>query len=82
MQHFQQVSNWSSPEEQFENDKYKEKCANDNNYSVIRILQEDVLNDAYDWCKELCDAIEEIIYGDEIVNIYLCKNGEYDKFCI
>ena len=80
MQHFQQVSNWSSPEEQFENDKYKEKCANDNNYSVIRIIQDDVLNDAYDWCKELCDAIEEIKNGDEIVNIYLCKNGEYDAF--
>jgi very-short-patch-repair endonuclease len=79
-QHFQQVSNWSSPEEQFENDKYKEKCANDNKYSAIRILQDDVLNDTYDWCKELCDAIEEIKNGDEIVNIYLCKNGEYDAF--
>lgn len=79
-QHFIQVSNWSSPEEQFENDKYKEKCANDNNYSVIRILQEDVLFNKYDWIKDLCDAIEEIKNGDEIVNIYLCKNGEYDKF--
>ena len=81
-QHFQQVSNWSSPEEQFENDKYKEKCANDNNYSVIRIIQEDVLNDTYDWLTDLCKYIEEIKNGDEIVNVYLCKNGEYDAFCI
>ena len=80
LQHFQQISCWLSPEEQYKNDKYKEKCANDNNYSVIRVLQDDVLNDRYDWYKELCDAIEEIKNGDEIVNIYLCKNGEYDKF--
>ena len=79
-QHFQQVSNWSSPEEQFENDKYKEKCANDNDYSVIRILQEDVLNDTYDWLKDLCNTIEEIKNGDEVVNAYLCKNGEYECF--
>ena len=36
--------------------------------------------DSYDWCKELCDAIEEIKRGDDVVNIYLCKNGEYDNF--
>lgn len=79
-QHFQQISNWSSPEEQFENDKYKEKCANDNGYSVIRLLQEDVFYDTNDWVKDLCDAIEEIKNGDEIANIYLCKNGEYDRY--
>jgi very-short-patch-repair endonuclease len=79
-QHFQQISNWSSPEEQFENDKYKETCANDNGYSVIRLLQEDVFYDTYDWVKELCETIEEIKIGDEIANVYLCKNGEYDAF--
>ena len=79
-QHFIQVSNWSSPQEQFENDKFKEKCANENSYSVIRILQEDVLLNKYEWVKELCDTIEEIKNGDEIVNVYLCKNGEYDTF--
>ena len=60
LQHFKQVMNWSPPEEQFERDRYKEKCANDNGYSTIRIIQEDVLNDKYDWCKELCEAIENI----------------------
>ena len=79
-QHFKQIMNWSSPEEQFENDKYKEKCANDNGYSVIRLLQEDVFNDTYDWVKELCETIEEIKNDDEVVNVYLCKNGEYDDF--
>lgn len=79
-QHFQQISNWSSPAEQFENDKYKEKCANDNGYSVIRLLQEDVFYDTYDWVKELCEIIEEIRNGDELTNVYICKNGEYDSY--
>jgi len=79
-QHFRQISNWSSPEEQFDKDKYKEKCANDNDYSVIRLIQEDVFNDTYDWFKELCTSIEEIKNGDKIMNVYLCKNGEYDTY--
>ena len=79
-QHFRQVSNWSSPEEQFENDKYKEECANQNGYSVIRLLQEDVYNDTYDWVKELCEAIEQIKSSEGITNIYLSKNGEYENY--
>ena len=79
-QHFIQVSNWSSPEDTFQNDKFKEECANNNGYSVIRLLQEDVLYDTYDWIKELCNTIEEIKKSDEITNFYLCKNDEYNKF--
>ena len=79
-QHFQQVANWSSPEEQFKNDKYKEECANKNGYSIIRLLQEDVFYDTYDWVKELCDTIEKVKSSEGITNVYLCKNGEYDQF--
>lgn len=75
------VSNWASPEEQYKNDVFKEKCANDNGYSVIRILQEDVFNDTYDWLGELCKAIEELKNGDDIGNIYL-GGKEYDKFML
>jgi very-short-patch-repair endonuclease len=78
-QHFKQVSNWSSPEEQFKNDKYKEKCANDNGYLIIRILQEDVLGDIYNWEEELFESIEKIKNGNT-KNIYLCKNEEYSNF--
>ena len=35
LQHFEQVSNWISPEETQQNDKYKIKCANSNNFLVI-----------------------------------------------
>jgi len=79
-QHFRQIRNWSSPEEQFKNDKYKEDCANENGYSVIRLLQEDVFYDTYDWVKELCDTIEEVKSSEGITNVYLCQNEEYDKF--
>jgi very-short-patch-repair endonuclease len=79
-QHFQQVSNWPSPEVQFQNDKYKQKCAKENGYSVIRLLQEDVLYDRNDWCKKVDDAIEEIKNSDEPKNIYLCENNEYYRY--
>jgi very-short-patch-repair endonuclease len=79
-QHFIQVMNWSSPEEQFKNDKYKEKCANDNGYSIIRLLQIDVFNDKYDWKTELINNIEKIKTDNIIQNIYMCKNNEYKNF--
>lgn len=78
-QHFIQVSNWTSPEETFENDLFKEKCANEQGYSVIRILQEDVFNDKYDWKTELVNNIEKMKTDNIIQNIYMCKNNEYDN---
>ena len=79
-QHFRQVWNWKSVENQLENDKYKEKCANQNGYSMIRLLQEDVLYDSYDWVYELCEAINKIKDNDRITNICLCKNNEYENY--
>jgi very-short-patch-repair endonuclease len=80
LQHFKQVSNWSSPDKQFENDKFKEECANNNGYSVIRLLQDDVFYDTYDWTKELCEAVEEIKANDGITNIYLSRHDEYANY--
>jgi very-short-patch-repair endonuclease len=79
-QHFEQVRNWDDPKKTQENDKYKMKCANDNNYSVIRILQEDVFYDTYDWLSELNDNIKDIIKNKKIQNIFMCKDNEYDIF--
>ena len=79
-QHFAQVGKWKSPEEQLRIDKYKEKCANDNHYSTIRLLQSDVFYNKYDWSKEICDAIENIKENQIVKNIYLCKNNEYEKY--
>jgi very-short-patch-repair endonuclease len=52
-QHFKQVANWQSPQDQFERDLFKQSCANENGYSTIRILQEDVWKDKYDWLSAL-----------------------------
>jgi len=79
-QHFEQVSNWSSPEEQLINDLYKQSCANKNGYSTIRLLQEDVFYDKYDWLFELHQNIEKIKTDRIIQNIYICKNNEYINF--
>ena len=79
-QHFKQISNWKKPELQLTNDIYKMKCANENNFSIIRLLQTDVYNDKYDWKSELFLNIEKIKKNNnKIINIFMCKNNEYDK---
>lgn len=49
-QHFRQVYNWAPPEATQIRDRYKERKANENGYTVIRLLQEDVLYEKA--CKE------------------------------
>jgi hypothetical protein len=80
LQHFVQVSNWNSPENIQQRDKYKMKQANDNGYSVIRILQEDVYHDKYNWLVELKENIEKVIIEKKIQNIYICKKNEYSVY--
>jgi len=58
------------------------KCANEKGFSVIRILQEDIFKDKYDWLTELCVNIENIINENRVQNIYMCKNNEYKDFDI
>jgi len=79
-QHFKQISNWTSPEIQIEKDKYKIKCANENGYSIIRLLQEDILKDNYDWLSDIQESISKIINEETIQNIFICKNNEYKLF--
>lgn len=79
-QHFIQVHNWKLPEETQKNDKFKMKCANENKYSIIRILQEDVLYDKYNWLGELNSNIQKITNENKIQNIFMCKNNEYDIY--
>ena len=79
-QHFQQVSNWTSPEIQIERDKYKIECANKNDFSIVRLLQEDILKDNYDWKEEIKTSISKIIDEKKTQNIFICKNNEYKMF--
>jgi len=81
IQHFQKVEHFKTlPEEQKKRDLYKQKCANDNGYSVIRIYQEDIYHNTFDWLNELHKIIEEIINNKIIQNIYISKNNEYKDF--
>jgi very-short-patch-repair endonuclease len=81
-QHFKQISNWTSPEIQIEKDKYKILCANQNNFSVVRILQSDVYNNSFDWITELKYSIAKIIRERKIQNIFICKNNEYENLTL
>jgi very-short-patch-repair endonuclease len=76
-QHFTQVSNWSSPETQIEKDKFKTDCANQNGFSVIRLLQDDVSKDKFDWLNEIQTGVSKITNTQEVQNIFICKNNEY-----
>jgi very-short-patch-repair endonuclease len=81
-QHFEQVFNWKSPASQQQSDFIKMKYANNNGYSIIRILQEDVYKNAYDWLNELIAVINQIITENEekIQNIFMCRNDEYNLY--
>jgi len=57
-QHFKQVSNWGCPKEACVRDKFKMDHANKNNYTVIRILQEDVFNDRNEWDTKLNEVLK------------------------
>jgi very-short-patch-repair endonuclease len=81
-QHFEQIGNWLSPQETRKNDIFKMKCANDNGFSVIRILQKDVYKNKYNWLEELCQNIEKITNENRVQNIYMCKNNEYKDYDI
>tara|TARA_B100001559_G_scaffold296591_1_gene279804 strand:- start:62 stop:907 length:846 start_codon:yes stop_codon:yes gene_type:complete len=76
-QHFKDVVVWkSSFEDQHAIDTFKQTNANDNGFRVIRIIQEDVWKDKYDWLSELLKNIDD----DTKENVFLCKNNEYDFF--
>jgi very-short-patch-repair endonuclease len=78
--HFFQVAKWKTPEHNRQRDLYKMKCANNNGYSVIRILQEDVFFNKYNWLEELTNNINKICNENRVQNIYMCKNNEYKDF--
>jgi hypothetical protein len=69
-QHFKQVRNWGSPEFQRRNDVDKMLLALEHGYSVVRLFQEDIYNQKWNWQKFILDQLScnrdepEIIYQD------------------
>jgi hypothetical protein len=81
IQHFKEVKHFRrTPEEQRERDLYKQQCANKNGYSMIRIFQEDVFYDTFDWLKPIQDAIEKIKKEEIVQNVYVSKDDVYQGF--
>ena len=58
---------------------YKMKCANENGYSMIRLLQKDIWHNRYDWIHELLENINKIVL-EKRFNIFICKKDEYKDF--
>ena len=83
-QHFEQISNWRAPDEQFRLDIYKMKCAIKNNMHIIRICQEDVWKDTYDWKTLLHQTINELLIITEptIKLIDFSTKNYSDKYLI
>jgi very-short-patch-repair endonuclease len=77
-QHFEQVSNWKSPIEQQKRDLEKQKCANVNNYYVIRLLQKCVYKDFNYWKNRLIETIEKVKIEPD--NWCIPYKDEYDTF--
>jgi very-short-patch-repair endonuclease len=59
-QHFNQISNWESPEYVQKKDVEKIELALQNRYSIIHLSQIDVWKDTYDWRNILKEEIQTI----------------------
>ena len=77
-QHFEEVKHWKNDfKKNQERDKFKMEQAKINNYSIIRIIQEDIFKNKYDWKKELLVNIKKY---DNPEMIYMCKKEEYECY--
>ena len=74
-QHFNQVSNWKSPQEVQKRDLFKMKKANDRNISIIRLLQDDVYKNKNNWKEKLEIYIKKY---EEVKVIYIGE--KYENF--
>lgn len=74
-QHFKEIKVWKNdPKKALETDIIKIKYANENNYTIIHLLQEDVFNNKNNWEEKLLGCLKkydtpEIIFIDN-QNIY------------
>jgi very-short-patch-repair endonuclease len=76
LQHFEEIRNWGDPVIRTKTDIYKMKCAINNGYSVIRILQDDVCYDRHNWKNVLTNHIKQ--YEEQCV-IFLSNSDIYKK---
>jgi hypothetical protein len=83
-QHFEQISNWESPESQKDRDLLKIEKALENGYSILRFLQKDIYENRIDWRYFLKTQLSKIPEnGFQIPKLVLLMKGrEYKRhFC-
>lgn len=78
VQHFSQVSNWTSPEKVMDKDIEKINKCIENGYSIIHIYQPDVWYDKYDWKIMLINVINELKEGKPMA-VFISSNDSYDS---
>lgn len=77
-QHFQQISNWNSPESVQAKDVEKiQKCIKEG-YSIIHINQVDVWNDVYDWRSVIQKEIE-LLKNEEASCVFISSTAIYQS---
>lgn len=77
-QHLIDIPSWRSiSSDVIARDKLKMDYAITNGYHIIRILQEDIWYDRYDWKSELLTALSDLPSVSS--RIFMCKDKEYDK---
>ena len=76
-QHFQQISNWESPEVVQAKDIEKICFAIKNGYSIIHIYQDEVWNDKYDWKTILKENMELLIATENPQVLFISKADVY-----
>ena len=76
-QHFRQIGNWKSPEENLERDIFKMKCALENKKHIIRINQITVFKDINNWDIRLKDTINILLMQKEYQVKYIDIDSSY-----
>ena len=76
-QHFNQVSNWDSPENVQVKDIEKINHCLKNGYSIIHIYQKDIWNDLYDWKTIIKEQIEKL--QTECKAVFISSTSKYSK---
>jgi very-short-patch-repair endonuclease len=76
-QHFNQVSNWDSPESVQSKDIEKINALIKNSYSIIHIYQKEVWNNTYDWKDTLINVIQYLEQTKEPMVLFVSCCDKY-----
>ena len=81
IQHFEQVSNWDSPDIVKTKDVEKMKKAVEAGYSVIHIFQPEVWSDEYEWKRVLKEQVERLKQrkGEKARCVFISRREVYGE---